>query len=312
MKIAFHTNQMSVMGTEIAVFDYAYHNQTLLNNESFIISKKRNDNLPSVIEKFKKHFPIFLYNDFSEVEKILDDNKIDVFYVIKSGEYDGIISKGRKTVIHVVFGNAYQPHGDVYAYISEWLSKQMMYGIHPWVPHMINLPKEHDNLRNKLNIPGNAIVFGRYGGFNTFDIDFAHEAVRNVAKARKNVYFLFANTQKFCNEPNVIYLDTIVDLNEKVKFINTCDAMLHARRRGETFGIACGEFSIKNKPVITYGLSPEQCHLDILKDKCIKYYNISDLNKILMSFEPSNNNWDAYSLKYTPEKVMQKFKTVFL
>ena len=106
MKIAFHTNQMSVMGTEIAVFDYAYHNQTLLNNESFIISKKRNDNLPSVIEKFKKHFPIFLYNDFSEVEKILDDNKIDVFYVIKSGEYDGIISKGRKTVIHVVFGNA--------------------------------------------------------------------------------------------------------------------------------------------------------------------------------------------------------------
>lgn len=312
MKIAFHTNQMSVMGTEIAVFDYAYHNQTLLNNESIIISKNRNDNMPSIIEKFKKHFPVFLYNDFSEVEKILDDNKIDVFYVIKSGEYDGIISKDRKTVIHVVFGNTYQPHGDIYAYISEWLSKQMMYGIHPWVPHMINLPEEHDNLRNKLNIPDDAIVFGRYGGFNTFDIDFAHEAVRNVAKTRKNVYFLFANTQKFCNEPNVIHLDTMVDLNEKVKFINTCDAMIHARRRGETFGIACGEFSIKNKPVITYGLSPEQCHLDILKDKCIKYYNISDLNKILMSFEPSNNDWDAYSLEYTPKKVMQKFKTVFL
>lgn len=312
MKIAFHTNQMSVMGTEIAIFDYAYHNQTLLNNESIIISKNRNDNMPSIIEKFKKHFPVFLYNDFSEVEKILDDNKIDVFYVIKSGEYDGIISKDRKTVIHVVFGNTYQPHGDIYAYISEWLSKQMMYGIHPWVPHMINLPEEHDNLRNKLNIPDDAIVFGRYGGFNTFDIDFAHEAVRNVAKTRKNVYFLFANTQKFCNEPNVIHLDTMVDLNEKVKFINTCDAMIHARRRGETFGIACGEFSIKNKPVITYGLSPEQCHLDILKDKCIKYYNISDLNKILMSFEPSNNDWDAYSLEYTPKKVMQKFKTVFL
>ena len=111
---------------------------------------------------------------------------------------------------------------------------------------------------------------------------------------------------------DIIYLDTIADLSEKVKFINTCDAMLHARTRGETFVIACGEFSIKNKPVITYGFSPEKCHLDILKDKALIYYNFSDLRKVLNEFEPSKKNWDAYSSLYTPIPVMNKFKQVFL
>ena len=43
----------------------------------------------------------------------------------------------------------------------------------------------------------------------------------------------------------------IIDLNKKVEFISSCDAMIHARQMGETFGAAVSEFSIKNKPVIT-------------------------------------------------------------
>lgn len=313
MKIAFHTNHLGIAGTEVAVFDYAYHNQTLLGNESIIISKNNpeQDN-PEIVKKFKKHFAVIQYNSFSEVEKTLIDNNVDVFYVIKSGENDGIISRSKKTVIHVVFGQTYQPHGNVYAYISEWLSKQMFFGIHPWVPHMINLPDEEDNYRQKLNIPNDALVFGRYGSYYTFDIPFVKDIVIEIAQQRKDIYFLFANTEPFGNLPNIIYLDTIADLSEKVKFINTCDAMLHARTRGETFGIACGEFSIKNKPVITYGFSPEKCHLDILKDKAIVYYNFSDLRKILNEFEPSEKNWDAYSSLYLPIPVMNKFKQIFL
>ena len=43
--------------------------------------------------------------------------------------------------------------------------------------------------------------------------------------------------------------------SEKEAFYRTCDAMLHARRDGETFGLAVAEFSVRNKPVITKGAS---------------------------------------------------------
>lgn len=313
MKIAFHCNHLGIAGTEVAVYDYAYHNQTILNNESIIVSKLNPDqDVSEIVEKFKNHFNVIQYSDFSEVEKILDENQAEIFYVLKSGKNDGIISKGRKSVVHCVFGESYQPHGNVYAYISEWLSKQMNFGIHPWVPHMINLPDESDDLRNSLKIPKNAIVIGRYGSYQTFDIPFVHETIKDIIEKRRDLYFLFANTKPFYNHPRIIYLESLTDLSQKVKFINTCDAMLHARKRGETFGIAIGEFSIKNRPVITYGLSPEKCHLDILKDKALIYYNSMDLKRILSTFEPSEDNWDAYSEGYTAEKVMQKFKKVFL
>lgn len=34
----------------------------------------------------------------------------------------------------------------------------------------------------------------------------------------------------------------------------------------ESFGMAVGEFSIKNKPIITWALSNEKSHIDFLKE----------------------------------------------
>jgi hypothetical protein len=313
MKIAFHSNHLSISGSEVALFDYAFYNQTLLNNESIIIAKNNEIDDVGVVDKFNKNFKkVIRYNDFSEVEKLLDKNNVDVFYAIKSGEYDGIISKGRKTVIHVVF-RTFQPHGKVYAYISEWLSKQMNYGLSPWVPHMIDLPEESGNFREQLNIPFDAIVFGRYGSLDTFDIPFVYSAIKNILNIRNDIFFLFANTRQFYTHKNIIYLSSLEDMHDKVKFINTCDALLHARWRGETFGLTCGEFSIKNKPVFTYGLSPEKNHIEILKDKAILYNSGPDLIKKINDFAPSpDKNWDMYSEKFNPSAVMQKFKTIFL
>ena len=73
---------------------------------------------------------------------------------------------------------------------------------------------------------------------------------------------------------NIIHLEKIINLENKVKFINTCDAMIHARTEGETFGLSIGEFSIKNKPIITTN-SGDCNHLQILKNKCILYSNPS-------------------------------------
>jgi len=67
MNIAFWDNALSERGTSVAIFDYAYYNQTILKNKSYIFYDKNfiNLNNNNVIEKFKKHFPvtpIFLVN----------------------------------------------------------------------------------------------------------------------------------------------------------------------------------------------------------------------------------------------------------
>jgi hypothetical protein len=313
MKVAFHSNQLSLRGTEVALYDYAKYNELILGNGSIIISKD-NSVWPysheKAIKKFKDRFEVYLYKDFKEVEDILNSENIDVFYAQKAGFNDGVISKGRKTVIHSVF-QYNEPHGDVYAYISEWLGSKYN---KPFVPYMVDLPNVNDNLREYLDIPKNAIVFGRYGGLETFDIEFVQEVVKEVAKKRKDIYFLFMFTNKFTDASisNVIYLDGNHDLNYKVKFINTCDAMLHARKVGETFGLAVAEFSCRNKPIITFsGVMRESAHLQMLGDKSIKYKNKIELMSILNDFKIENKNWNAYT-DYNPKEIMKQFNNIFL
>lgn len=47
--------------------------------------------------------------------------------------------------------------------------------------------------------------------------------------------------------------------------------MIHARGIGESFSLACGEFSIKGKRVITHYMSPQCSHIEILGDKALLY-----------------------------------------
>jgi len=313
MKIAFHCNTLGLRGVEIATFDYAKYNEELLGNESIVISTQPEIyklSHPSVIKKFQERFPLFLYDNFGNVEKILDDNNVDVFYAIKAGIIDGIVSNNRKSVNHVVFQN-HQPHGNVYAYVSEWLGKKFN---SPFVPHMITLPDINDDLREELNIPKDAIVFGRHGGADTFNLLFALNVIKTIAQVRNDIYFLFLCTDKFtdASQKNVIYLEGNSDLEYKTKFINSCDAMLHARHQGESFGLAVGEFSIRNKPVITYLHGRDNAHIEMLGSKGIYYNNENELFEIINNFKSDlTRDWNAYR-DYNPEKVMDKFKQVFL
>ena len=106
----------------------------------------------------------------------------------------------------------------------------------------------------------------------------------------------------------------ITNLQEKVEFINTCDAMLWARLDGEVMSMSMGEFSTLNKPIICKDIGRDRGHVHLLKDKAIWYNNEKDLTDILLNFNPeieSKKDWNAYK-DYTPEKVMKIFDDVFL
>jgi hypothetical protein len=310
LNIAFHCNQLSIRGTEVALYDYAKYNEELLGNKSIILARDPavwNYSHPKAIEKFKNRFSVFFYQEVSQIESILDANNIDIFYAQKAGRIDDVISTKRKTVIHAVF-QEHEPHGNKYAYISEWLGSQ--YGS-PFVPYIVDIPNIENDLRYALSIPKSATVFGRHGGLETFDIDYAKTAIKKILDIRGDVYFLFMNTEMFYKHPNIYYLDAESDMNKKVEFINTCDAMLHARKRGESFGLAIAEFSMRNKPIITWNGGDDKAHLDILKDNCYLYNNENELFNIINNFQKIEKNWNMYS-QFNPEVVMKKFKSVFI
>ncbi len=327
VKIAFFINFMSVRGVEVSVYDYADCNETILGNESIIINNREIFNDPtsgfhmdyttSAREKFVNRFGnrFFDCESMQEIDEILRKEKVDIFYVQKYGFIDTTFSKVCKNIVHAVF--ALQVHGNVYASISQWLSNTNPALHVPYVPYMVRLENTKETLHQALNIPHGAVIFGRHGGFLTFDINYAQEAVQKIAMKHPNWYFLFLNTPQFCHLSNVIFLPATADMIYKTKFINTCDVMIHARGDGETFGLACAEFSIKNKPIITCFDSHQRSHIDILGTKGFYYRNKNDLLQILESCGTSIDkiragDWDAYSKEYNPHIVMKKFNEVFI
>ena len=301
--ILFHENQLGYRGTSVAVYDYAFYNQTILGNKSIVAVPANTSDLAS-LDKFRAICPVYIYQNLEELYSIPHD----IFYTIKYGFNDGIINPHKKSCVHVVFPSC-DPHGDIYAYVSKWL-RDNHGSEHQYVPHMIDLPDHNLNLRSQLNIPKSATVFGWYGG-NNFEIPFARQAVIDIALSKQNTYFIFMNQKPFCELNNVLFLNPNTDNNFKTAFINTCDAMIHARERGETFGLAIGEFSSKNKQVITYFNSPERSHIDILGNKGIYYTNYQNLYDILKNFTSYPGKYNCYQY-FSPKNIIYKFNEVFL
>ena len=319
MKILFHETELNYRGTSIAMYDYADFNERILGNESIIIYNKNcKTNHPLGIEKFKKRFEVLEYEALSELDNIITKNNVDLLYAIKNGDQDGVASTECKTAVHAVFKHC-EPHGDVYAYVSEWLSQEMSGGIYPFVPHMVNFDIETDeDLRSELNIPRNAKVFGYYGGAQSFNIPFAQKTVEQIARKYRDIYFLFMGVDPFIKPEwwksklkNIIFLPPSADINRKLKFINTCSALLHARERGETFGITVAEFVLQNKPVITFADSPEKAHLMELGNDAYLYRNKNELKEILLDTDLSKTAIRSYE-KFLPQQVMEQFKKVFI
>jgi hypothetical protein len=313
MNIGFFVRHFSERGTEVAIFDYAKYNEVILHNNSYIICFSHTTKSISY-NKFKNRFPIIEIDNIEhDIQRVIKEKKLDFFYTLTYGGGNDFyhfenknIWNNCKTIKHCVFETNY-PESDFYISISKYLNRQFKTDI-PVIPHMINLPICNENLRHQLGIPNDAIVLGRYGCNEDFNVRMAQEAVIEYINSNNNIYFLFMNTDKFYEHPQLIYLDMNIDMEYKVKFINTCDGMIHARLCGETFGLSIGEFSSKNKPIITCKSGALE-HIDILGDKAIIYNSKEELLTIFKNIKniiQSRNDWNAYDM-YNPKNVMMLF-----
>lgn len=322
-KIAFLSNKLTLRGTEVNLYNYADYNEKILLNESIIITRSyynvKNEfdvDKRAAYDKFSSRFNIFYYNNRQEIDEIIIKNNISHLFIEKAGSIDdNIYSNYCKNIIHCVFYSN-SLHGDIYTVIGQTIND--IYSTnYPVLPYIPNIDKSNENLHIELGIPSDAIVFGRYGGTESFDIEFVHKAIINIVNDPKynNIYFLFMNTNKFYVHKQIIYVEGTICDKYKRKFINTCNALLHARLRGETYGLTCAEFALCNKPVISYGLSAEREHILILKDQIILYNNYEDIYNILVNYDKLYYNFNMNNNGYmfdTPLNVMKKFDSICL
>jgi FkbM family methyltransferase len=325
-KVGFFVRHFLERGTEISVYEYAHYNEVLLKNESIIIcfTQETQKNLwpfftdRITYEKFKQRFRVVEIGSIDEIQSVIQTYGLQYFYTQTYGGYGDIYQfqnsslwSSCKTVKHCVFDTT-GPESDCYLSISSYLNDRNNTRVRV-LPLIVDLPECKETLRKELGIPEDAIVYGRHGGYEQFDISFVHEAIKESLEKHPWLYFVFLNTKPLYQHPNIRYLERSTDRMYISKFIETCDAMLHGRSGGETFGLAIAEFSCKNKPVVTCAIGDLE-HIRILGEKGIVYTSKSSLMKIFEESRErfsSKTDWNAYSA-YSPKHVMKLFESYIL
>lgn len=302
-------------GTGVAMYDYADHAETLLNLPRPYIFCVAAPGDSYDRSRFVKRFGDDRILDLSgwprrDVDRIIAPyNLSHIYYQKAGGSQQTMLSKRAMNLVHAVFDGS-KPHGDRYAKIAPVVPGNMA----PVVPYMVTTwPKSGDHLREKLNIPSANTVICRYGGHKTFDIEYVHEAIIAALDQRSDINFLFANTDAFTSPTDRIRFLPPMLGDEKATFVRTCDAMIHARKDGETFGLAVAEFAMMGQRVITENVSPDHVHMVELKERALLYHDYQSVLKIFINFDRNaklDPSWDGYS-KYHPEKVMKRFHDIF-
>ena len=90
--------------------------------------------------------------------------------------------------------------------------------------------------------------------------------------------------------------------------------MIYGRSLGESFGLACGEFAIENKPIISYKFNRHRAHKYNTSANFFREYNsFSTLSKIILNFKKGSKKKakSKYALN-NPKKIMKLFNKYFL
>ena len=324
LNVVFHAFNLGYRGGTNSLRDYAIYNEEILGNRSVIMYHTQGAQVSEVsaTELLQKKFevipitrfnPIFEPNESTaEVNSMIQ--RYDVVYSQRSGYDEAPRIFSRPFMLHGVFYN-YTDQCTRFAYISRYLSEAMGRNTGskiPYIPYIVNLPSPNGSLRKQLGISNDQFVFGRIGGYQEFDIEFVHRAIEKILSRRNDIVFLMVNTKPFINHKNVIYIDPFFDEQQKSNFINSCDAMIHAREMGETFGLAMMEFLFFNKPVLAWEKGNDLNHVEVLREFNLLYNEENIESKIEELMVRENFDFSDLMKEFTPLSVMKKFKEVFL
>lgn len=309
MKIAFHTPNLNFRGSCVALYDYAHYAEHLLGHTSVVVTdsaqQATNDGIAE--DWIRRRFPVFVYRDKQDLYSFLVQEQCTVLYCIKYGTDDGVHFPDIHTIVHCVF-DCSQPHGHAYVAVSQTLAHK--FNRTAFLPHIIRMPPGDPsrNLRATLRIPVDAIVFGRHGGLDTFNLEWAKHIFSEIVRSHPHIYFLFMNAYEWDSHPHIQCLPPTTSIEEKQAFIQTCDAMVVPETMGHTFGMSIAEFCIHHKPVLCYnGPVWNRAHIDLLGNEGRYFSTPNELRHLLVTFRPDPTYRSHVYDAFTPDNVMQQF-----
>jgi len=313
MRVSFDGGRINERGVSVALHDYAWHGRARLGLEPVILHDVRIPPDPAHLKRFSDAFPTFAYDSDDEMQRLIERERIDVAYFLKVRRHDSRVARSCRTAVHEVF-NFFNPHGDAYAYISQSAADLMTGGRYPAVPHIVDPPPPRANLRASLDIPPDAVVVGRHGAADQFNIPFLRRAIETALDRRKNLWLLLLNTARFSDHERVVHLPTSPDRQGVADFVASCDFGLNGRLGGENFGLALAEFLAQDKPTLVWAGGRDRNHLALIDASDFVYRTGADLTRKLCEIEPRDwgGAWRARVGVFAPAAVMATFSEVFL
>lgn len=321
MKVGFHLDSFSLRGVTGSTISLARAWRGVLGNESLLIKSEGYDTWfrQKSVRQYQNEFQIYSYKDTKQLSEVIKKTGIDALYIQTSGQQDERFRNISVPIwIHSVFPSKISDiHGEKYACISEWLAKESFNGKIPYIPHIVNksLPTiGKEEWAKTMGIQRDSVIIGSLGGQYSFDLKIAQEGIIEALNKRENIYFISLNHKRFTTHERAIFLAGTDDPEIKSNFISSCDAMLHGRAQGETFGLACAEFAAAGKPIFAWRHSPEQHHLKKFCQDELKYSKIKELTRKIVEFDKDKWNPNLISEKcdeFKANLVINKFQDTF-
>ena len=343
LRVLFMSNQLGDRGTEVALYDYADAFERAACGVAWVAAPASRTS-PSVRAKFEARFPGRVLGlaggcnadaasdgaaCTAAVARALAMARARIVYAIDYGTRlfwapppDAIV------LVHGVFDGRDAPWpGDVRAaVISDSVRRAPGVAVVPHiVPPLPPAPAAAASLRAELGIAAGATVFCRHGGTGTFDVPAARAAVcmyaRRQAAAGGAGYVLLLNTAPAdcdAGASRIVHLPAVVSLEDKARFLAACDACVHGRLHGETFGLAVAECAVAGLPVLAsaHADADQDFHLRTLGAHARLYDSPDSLLELMERFDVADarahaGDYARIYAEFAPPSVMLTFLRAF-
>jgi hypothetical protein len=321
-KFLLHSDSFSERGDSVTVMAISDLLKEELGVESVIAIPADSEkvSISRLHEAKVRGLEVFRYRNKTDLELFVKERGVTHTYVFSGGrkvdlpyydtrDPDSFRIGDTVHITHVVFRNL-DVHGDVYAFVSEWLfewAKPRLWSkkitnrflnrgskdktVVASFPHFINSwprGKSGEEFRIQQGIPLTARLIGRIGGRNEFSDPAARKAIAKVLEQNQNTYALFVNTERFLDHPRAIFVEQL-NRPDVGSFYRACDVLINGRRMGESFGYSIAEPLHHGLPVLAphWLRNPfmDRNQIKLLKGLGLLYLSSSGIIKILNRLE---------------------------
>jgi glycosyltransferase involved in cell wall biosynthesis len=160
-----------------------------------------------------------------------------------------------------------------------------------------------DDLREELNIPKDAFVFGRIGRDSDDIYDPINLKAYSEIESDKTFFIIIGASQRSIDDiknfkiNNYRVIDRTTDEVRLSKFYNTMDVLAHARKDGECNPANIWEAFVHGKPVVSHYGVPFNGHLEVIKN-CgfvVAPGDIDEYKRIMKGYVDGTIDYDKLS-----------------